>query len=81
MPAREQPENSMNTEDQPSPEYDRKQKQRRAWHHRLVRVLRWCFVRRLAVKPYRGDKDSNPESWPSRMMWEWQKMPNNWRWF
>lgn len=49
--------------------------------NRFVRAFRWCFVRRLAVKPYMGGKDSNPEDWPSRMMWEWQKMPPNWRWF
>lgn len=81
MPARGKPKDFMNTEEQPLPEYVRRQKQNRAWHHRLVRAFRWCFVRRLAVRPYRGGKDSNPESWPSRMMWEWQKMPHNWRWF
>jgi hypothetical protein len=48
--------------------------------YRLVRAYRWCFVRRLAIRP-RGYRDEDHKDEPSRMMFQWQKMPHNWRWF
>ncbi len=53
------------------------------WYQRLVRAFRWCFVRRLAIMPMANmagyfHVESHP---PQRMMFEWQKMPEGWRWF
>lgn len=47
---------------------------RRAW--------RWAFVRRLAIKPD-GDEGgrTRPLRAPQRMMYQWQRMPAEWRWF
>lgn len=43
---------------------------------RLKRAWAYLFKRRLAVKP------SNAEQpWPNQMRYEWQRMPEGWRWF
>ena len=49
--------------------------------NRLVRAWRYCFIRRLAVCPKPADPNIYSKQWPQRMMFQWQKMPHNWRWF
>ena len=41
----------------------------------LASLFKYCFTKRLAVKPD-GSAD-----WPSMMLYEWQRMPTGWRWF
>ncbi len=49
--------------------------------NRLVRAWRYCFIRRLAVCPKPADPNIYSKQWPQRMMFQWQNMPHNWRWF
>jgi hypothetical protein len=52
---------------------------------RAIRLLRYLFVRRLAIDPtqYRhsGETFGQTKHHPDVMMFEWQKMPDGYRWF
>lgn len=47
--------------------------------NKFKRLLRYLFIRRLAVTPFRAlnDYDENND----KMIFEWQKMPGGYRWF
>lgn len=58
--------------------------------HRLARLLRFLFVRRLAIVPqcagggaYHdfGRVSKVPSRVPQKWLFEWQKMPKGYRWF
>lgn len=50
---------------------------------RLRRAWRFAFVRRLAVLPrcVQEHPVCDCTCWQRRMMYEWQTMPEGWRWF
>ena len=52
---------------------------------RIARAFRYMFVKRLAIDPsqYRhsGETFGQTKRRPDLMLFEWQKMPNHYRWF
>ena len=73
----------MNTTDQLSTRKPTTADRVRRWHHRFVRCLRWLFVKRLAIKPPITDRSQTREELTANsvLIYEWQSLPQGYRWF
>jgi hypothetical protein len=81
MPRRRITKRPVNTTDQLSARNPTITDKARRWHHRLIRGLRFVFVPRLAIKPVPRYWDRPIDDTPSKLVFEWQKMPEGYRWF